>query len=360
MLALVGYGAGVPCTIAYIMVMCRARIVRDQKLWLAGHGDSAESNPDYSVRRRFAKLYQVRAHPLPHRTLAFVSFPATQDFTPEVFAWRLVLLARKLCLVCIVELTGKNAMFQASLSLAVLAVAYGLHAKYHPFVTSLAQASALAEHGKSASAGAETVVASDRARRLSRRLGRRDSEIIQDLAVSGARKTLANAEVLLDFNVLETTLLCTSTAVLLGGMLFESSRLLPGSAAYVFLTVCVGGVMIGSVAVFAFMVAVETRRTCRRPAQHRAVPSASSFDLAASRGRIPMQSRWQRNPLHVPRSVNSVAFAPGDSGRANSQTGSRKTFLADAADGSVAELHTGTSSGARSADIRGALAAGTR
>ena len=131
-----------------------------------------------------------------------------------------MLISRKLCLVCITELTGKNAMFQASLSVAVLAVSYGLHAKYHPFVTSAAQASALAEQRSGdVEKGAQAVLT----RRLSRRLGRRGSQVAAELALSGARKTLASAQVLLDFNVLETTLLCTSTAVLLCGMMFETT-----------------------------------------------------------------------------------------------------------------------------------------
>ena len=59
-LALAGYGVGVPCLIGAVMVKYRVRIQRDQKLWLAGCGETVLNNPDYSVRRRFAKLYQVR------------------------------------------------------------------------------------------------------------------------------------------------------------------------------------------------------------------------------------------------------------------------------------------------------------
>jgi hypothetical protein len=292
--------------IGIVMVKYRARIQRDQKLWLAGLGEAADDNPDYSVRRRFAKLYQVRCRTrgraiCTERDVRAAALP--QDYKPELFAWRLVLLLRKLCLVCITELTGKNAMFQASLSLAVLAVSYGLQAKYHPFVTAVAQASALAEHSTSRAGNADAQ--SVQAERLSRRLGRRMSQVILDLAVSGARKTLASAEVLLDFNVLETTLLCTSTAVLLGGMMFGSSLLAPGSAVYTLLTVCVGGVTIGSVALFAVMVAVETRRTCRRrpAAQQRGTAPRSSGGCSAADGLPPVggtgHSLTHTNPIHT-------------------------------------------------------------
>lgn len=192
-------------------------------------------------------------------------------------------------------------MFQASLSLAVLAVSYGLQAKYHPFVTAVAQASALAEHSSSRAGNADAQSA--QAQRVSRRLGRRLSQVILDLAVNGALKTLASAEVLLDFNVLETTLLCTSTAVLLGGMMFGSSLLSPGSAAYTLLTVCVCGVTIGSVALFAVMVAVETRRTCRRrpAAQQRGAAATSSSGGSAVEGLTPPGSTGQMhiNPIHT-------------------------------------------------------------
>ncbi len=196
-------------------------------------------------------------------------------------------------------------MFQASLSLAVLAVAYGLHAKYHPFVTAAAQATALAEHSSSRAGDVDKGAQSVQAQRLSRRLGRRGSDIVRDLAISGARKTLATADVLLDFNVLETTLLCTSTAVLLGGIMFESSLLLPGSAAYVFLTVCVGGVTIGSLALFAAMVVIETRRTCRRKpeAQRGALLGESKGDSTTTK------LTQHSNPLLALRNLASRARA---------------------------------------------------
>jgi hypothetical protein len=265
--SIVGYGAGVPCAIAVVSIKYRLNIQRDQRLWLAGGGATRLDNPDYSVRRRFAKLYQ--------------------DYIPELFAWRLVLLARKLCLVCIVELTGRNAMFQASLSLAVLAVAYGLHAKYHPFVTSVAQARALAEHGRRDSGrgrgGADkTDRAAAQTRRVSRVLGRRNSDVALQMSLTSAQSALASIEVLLDFNVLETTLLCTSTAVLLGGMMFESSQLVPGTAAYVFVTFCVAMLTVGSVLLFAFMVFRETRRTCKRRGGHEKSSGASQRNLGAA------------------------------------------------------------------------------
>lgn len=140
-----------------------------------------------------------------------------------------MLIARKLCLVCIAELTGRNAMFQASLALGVICISYMLQAKYKPFVTSESQALAIADHTIPARAQGDARVA--QVRRLSHRLGRRDSGVTIDLAVAKARGVLSGAKALLDFNVLESTLLGTSMGVLLGGMMFESSQLVPGVSA---------------------------------------------------------------------------------------------------------------------------------
>ena len=73
----------------------------------------------------------------------------SQDYRPEFHYWRLVLLSRKCCLVTITVLYKRNAMYQASLALTVLAVSYAIHAKFHAFVTADAQATAFAqEHSK--------------------------------------------------------------------------------------------------------------------------------------------------------------------------------------------------------------------
>ena len=58
--SLVLYGAGIPVSIGCTLWALRDAIRRDQHLWLAGRGETPDTNNDISVRRRFAKLYQVR------------------------------------------------------------------------------------------------------------------------------------------------------------------------------------------------------------------------------------------------------------------------------------------------------------
>ena len=62
----------------------------------------------------------------------------------------------------------------------------------------------------------------------------------------------------------QTVLLSCSVAVLLGGMVFQSAALDAGSAGYALLTVAVACTIVAAVFLFVWMLAVETRRTCRR------------------------------------------------------------------------------------------------
>ena len=61
-------------------------------------------------------------------------------------------------------------------------------------------------------------------------------------------------------------LLASSTSVLIGGMIFESSQLAEGSVAYLLMTVIVGGVIVASVGLFLRMLVIESRRTCKKRA----------------------------------------------------------------------------------------------
>ena len=78
-------------------------------------------------------------------------------------------------------------MFQASLCLAALGVSYALHAKHHPFVSAAAQAEAAAAAAASLKMGENGEVANQAAQR----------------------------EPLVDFNLMETTLLCACFVIIL-------------------------------------------------------------------------------------------------------------------------------------------------
>ena len=159
-----------------------------------------------------------------------------------------------------------NSMFQASLALAVLAAAYGFHAKHQPFVNAAAQAEAQRQmengvverrQGSLDRAGAPESFTARRRRRTS-------IAAVADVVANVGTAAVAEVEALIDFNVLETVLLCSSTAVLVGGMMFESSQLPVDSAGYGFLTFLVATIMVCSVGLFIVLLAIESRRTCRK------------------------------------------------------------------------------------------------
>lgn len=73
----------------------------------------------------------------------------------------------------------------------------------------------------------------------------------------------------LDLNTLETMFLGCGVGLLLGGLTFQSARFEEGSVAYIFLTVLVCLVLVGSIVLFSAILGVETYRSWKV----RAIPS---------------------------------------------------------------------------------------
>jgi hypothetical protein len=108
------YGVGIPLLFSVILYCNRRVIVEDQKLLAKGEGHSSNSNPWFSTRKRYGRLYA--------------------DFKPEVFWWRIVLTLRKAMVATIsIMLTG-NPTFAASMTALVLFVSYLLHQRFLPFL----------------------------------------------------------------------------------------------------------------------------------------------------------------------------------------------------------------------------------
>ncbi len=87
------------------------------------------------------------------------------------------------------------------------------------------------------------------------------------IAADAAGHVVNDAAQLLDFNVLETALLSACTAILLSGMVFKSAALEVGGPWYVILTVVVVLVVIVSIGLFSWMLAIEIRRSCAQRRQ---------------------------------------------------------------------------------------------
>ena len=90
--AVVLYGIGLPVTFWYFLHRHGRAIDADQALRKRCEGETAMTNPNISVRRRFRKLYE--------------------DFKPEYKYWKLVLIARKLALAIVGILLAGNAALQ--------------------------------------------------------------------------------------------------------------------------------------------------------------------------------------------------------------------------------------------------------
>jgi hypothetical protein len=187
-------------------------------------------------------------------------------------------------------------MLQASLAIGVLAVSYGFHARHLPFVTPDEQALAHVETARRAwhekgvgladqGTGPATI---GRPRRAAVR--RASVAALAGAAADAAARLAHGADALVDFNVLETVLLSASSGVLLGGMIFQSAAMEQGGHGYVFLTVLVSALIIGSVALFIWMLGVETRRACRRGA-----PPGTSLGLGS--GAAAAAAVWTEKPL---------------------------------------------------------------
>ena len=93
---MVVYGGGLPLTFAYFLWRHRVAINADQLLRGRGEGETSMTNPNISIRRRYRKLYE--------------------DYKPKYKYWRLVLIARKLCLAAIGILLSSNASLQVRTS----------------------------------------------------------------------------------------------------------------------------------------------------------------------------------------------------------------------------------------------------
>ncbi len=145
-LSLAGYAVGLPLTFLVLLVKHRQSILADQALKVSGQGGTEATNPYFHVRMQFQELYRCGGRgtpllcgwepskpwsllrkarwlrelcspptptPTPHtpRTQKYPCLPSL--FRPELFWWRLVLVARKFCIVGVALMFSSTPLFQA-------------------------------------------------------------------------------------------------------------------------------------------------------------------------------------------------------------------------------------------------------
>ena len=97
-----------------------------------------------------------------------------------------------------------------------------------------------------------------------------------------------------------------------GGMMFQSAQFEVGSASYVALTVVVSGALVASVGLFAWMLVLETRRTCRqRPQQMRLSPCVEAGSGNKHSRSNPLSQRIAAIRDKIPGALNPMFLAAG-------------------------------------------------
>lgn len=260
MASLVLYGAGIPLFFSAVLWFNRDSIRKDQLLRAQGKGRSEAANPYWETRVRWGRLYG--------------------EFKPGMAWWRMVLLARKLLVATTAILFNSNAVFQASVCVAVLFAAFVAHSRYQPWIVAarvseafLASATSKRQGMAASTSPADGLVAaitrsspetspegspdsSPRARlaankgRGSARARRRSTLVVASEAAVSAVVSRA-----LNYNSLERALLLTSATVLLSGLLFESADFAAGTLSYFVLSIGVTTAVVGAcVALFCIFV----------------------------------------------------------------------------------------------------------
>ena len=184
-----------------------------------------------------------------------------QDFSPSFYYWRLVLIGRKVLFLTVATFARDNLMFQTSLALGIIAVAYGLQRWLSPFISAAEQHALVLEaaHNGRADgdahrrrrAGGATAAAADVAPLPPRR---------RSSVAAVATAAAATLEHVTEFNVLESVLLVTCFGVLLGGAMFKSAVFEQGDFFHWSLTVMIFCMLLATMGMFGWMTAAEVRR----------------------------------------------------------------------------------------------------
>lgn len=174
---------------------------------------------------------------------------------------------------------------------------YALHVKHMPFLTPM--------DAQDAGASPPPAAPHRRAVRPPPPRGRRTTVAQLARIVAAATETRVKRQ-LMHLNVLEATMLRSSIAVLLCGMVFQSGQINETSVWYSLLAALVGFILLGSIALFVGMVAIETRRVCSDECgARRAVTGQALVAKAAS---ISVRG-WTANPLRGRGAVLDATWA---------------------------------------------------
>jgi len=179
------------------------------------------------VRKHYGKLYE--------------------DFRPELYFWRLVLIARKLLLIMTVFLPSDAPAFQAASALLILFFFFVLHVKYQPYLKRESMPENQYNHsvgGQVVMSGMDTKVVPDHIRKTvskqdqSHRARKRWRKAIMMARTEARWKKQTEShlkdvfEWLYDYNSLEMLAMASNMIILLFGLMIKTYSVSPLSAVY--------------------------------------------------------------------------------------------------------------------------------
>jgi len=202
------YCLGFPLAIFSTFRYFRATISRDQYLRAHQRGDHNDTNPDYTFRKAFGKLYYA--------------------YRPRFWWWFMHIIFRKFFLVVNSIIFRNDPTFQMSISLGMLFISFCLQITFWPFLGMKERANIIREEAE------ETIFFEvqrlERASRIADIDGKMYYDIIHRQRMQMDVQTeFINKHVfsLFNYNVIESVFVGISVMINLAGIMFDSAYLAP-------------------------------------------------------------------------------------------------------------------------------------
>merc|ERR1711871_233433 len=201
----VTYSFAFPVYVVFKTVLNKKVIFEDQLLFAQERGESPYSNPQYSFRLRYSKLYK--------------------NFKPDQSYWVVVTLMRKLGICFTALFFERNGTFQLAVAMLVLFASFVAHVLNRPYLDFKEKASIVR-------------YAAERDKERGRKMNRKLAAFGQSAEVKDAEKRIAQEEAnqlqvasalqksskyFVSYNDLEGTLMCCGIFVALSGCIFGTS-----------------------------------------------------------------------------------------------------------------------------------------
>ena len=206
-LSLLVYVIAYPALMTIFLIRNKEKLKIDQYLRAYGIGHTRYTNPYFSFRRRFHKLYYM--------------------FKPGKGYWIIVIFSRKALIAVTGLLFSRAPSFQLAFALLVLFLAYAAQMKHLPYMSMSERLAVIFEHEKKVEKQDKLHQKIDfEIRRSLEESKRRDRQAFKSTGMDRIRERAKQAApvFVLDYNLVESVLLFCAVLVCLGGVMFESQK----------------------------------------------------------------------------------------------------------------------------------------